>query len=271
MSTRRELLKTLGVALPTLKVNPFISSDSSPSDLNLNSPKIGELNEINNNILQRFMGYYYYEGSFVRIETKIEKDKYKNKVGTSKLFHQYFTDLHTDTYLKQKVTEMFPETPTLMDIAEVVQREEYRKEYKDDRNQIVYTRHPIETIVEGRGDCVDKTLLLYSILGNLGYNVGYANMPNHVGVLVQKTDVINNVEDEDKYTDDWITVNGTEYGYIEAASENDTVNDPGEEKERLMDDIFFAYTVNDGFEVMNPDSLIEHFKGLGEIFIDRAA
>lgn len=47
-----------------------------------------------------------------------------------------------------------------------------------------YTKFPFETILDGRGDCEDSSLLLASLLLELGYDSGYAVFPGHMITIV---------------------------------------------------------------------------------------
>ncbi|MBU0497551.1 MAG: hypothetical protein KKC68_00665 [Candidatus Thermoplasmatota archaeon] len=47
-----------------------------------------------------------------------------------------------------------------------------------------YPKFPVETLVDGRGDCEDKAILTVSLLAYLGYEVALLRLPNHMAVGV---------------------------------------------------------------------------------------
>ena len=47
-----------------------------------------------------------------------------------------------------------------------------------------YPQYPIETLVNDKGDCEDKSILCASFLDLLGYNVSLLSLPNHMAVGV---------------------------------------------------------------------------------------
>ena len=71
-----------------------------------------------------------------------------------------------------------------------------------------YPKYPLETLVDGGGDCEDTSILMASILESMGYNVSLLLLPNHmaVGLAVDATGV------------HW-TVEGVTYYYLETTSE----------------------------------------------------
>ncbi len=52
-----------------------------------------------------------------------------------------------------------------------------------------YPRFPVETLVDGGGDCEDTGILMASLLGSMGYNVSLIFLPDHlaVGIAVNAT------------------------------------------------------------------------------------
>ncbi len=59
------------------------------------------------------------------------------------------------------------------------------------KGQTEYPRFPVETLVDGGGDCEDTGILMASLLGAMGYNVSLILLPDHlaVGVEVNATGV----------------------------------------------------------------------------------
>jgi hypothetical protein len=67
-----------------------------------------------------------------------------------------------------------------------------------------YPKYPVETLVDGGGDCEDTSFLMASLLESMGYNVSLILIPNHmaVGLDVEALGV------------HW-TMNGESYYYVE--------------------------------------------------------
>ena len=74
-----------------------------------------------------------------------------------------------------------------------------------------YPRYPIETLVDGGGDCEDTSILLASIINKMGYGVVLIMLPNHAGVGVKGG--------ENLYGTYW-KYKDSKYYYIETTGEN---------------------------------------------------
>jgi len=72
-----------------------------------------------------------------------------------------------------------------------------------------YPKYPVETLVDGGGDCEDTSILMASLLESWGYNVSLLRLPNHmaVGLEVNATGV------------HW-TVNNVTYYYLETTNDS---------------------------------------------------
>lgn len=261
---RRSFLKTS--ILPIFGVQLNSNSDKLPS---IEDPSIGSVT-VSESTIHRRLGYFplYTGDSLYPTSVEVPVDTYLNHKNESRSFIEYFNTLQDDDLIQDITDQMLP--PVSIDkylnaFTMITRREEYRKEYKDS-SRLVYTRHPIETVIEGRGDCVDKSLLLYSVLANLDYDVGYALLPNHLSVIVQR-DAIESEIYEGAIKDNWISVNGVDYGYIEVVNTN-KINDPLGDDTKLGD-IYFVDTISDGFELKNIKSIPNHISGTIDIFLDR--
>ena len=71
-------------------------------------------------------------------------------------------------------------------IASFVQTIDYESDSQEN-NSFEYPRYPIETLVDGKGDCEDKAILTASMLYNQGYEVALLRLPNHMAVGVKLT------------------------------------------------------------------------------------
>lgn len=75
-------------------------------------------------------------------------------------------------------------------VVSFVQSMEYALD-EDSKDLAEYPRFPVETLVDGGGDCEDTGILMASLLDAMGYNVSLILLPNHlaVGVAVDATGV----------------------------------------------------------------------------------
>ena len=71
-----------------------------------------------------------------------------------------------------------------------------------------YARYPLETLVDGGGDCEDTSILTSAILDGMGYGAVLVNLPEHVGVGV----------DVDHYGTYWL-YEDVKYYYVETTGE----------------------------------------------------
>jgi len=92
-----------------------------------------------------------------------------------------------------------------------------------------YPRYPIETLVDGGGDCEDTSILLASLIDKLGYGGVLIELPNHLGVGVKGGDNI--------YGSYWL-YEGNKYYYIETTGENWEIGDLPPEYEGNSASIF---------------------------------
>ena len=122
-----------------------------------------------------------------------EKDAYYQGLGHSNLnLVKYATDSYNRKVaaeiaggIKQQAESLgFTNYETMMMAASFVQELPYKE---DDEYLGVpeYARYPIETLVDGEGDCEDKSILLAALLRELGCEVVLLEFPNHVAVGVE--------------------------------------------------------------------------------------
>ena len=69
-----------------------------------------------------------------------------------------------------------------------------------------YVRYPIETLVDGVGDCEDMAILAASIMHEMGYDVLFVQMPNHLALAIKSS--------ENLYGS-YYEYNGSKYYYLE--------------------------------------------------------
>ena len=69
-----------------------------------------------------------------------------------------------------------------------------------------YGRYPVETLVEGGGDCEDTAILLGKLLETLGYDVVLVRLPDHMAI---------GIREDEGYVGTYYTHNDIKYFYLE--------------------------------------------------------
>lgn len=72
-----------------------------------------------------------------------------------------------------------------------------------------YVRYPIETLMDGVGDCEDVVILAASILHEMGYGVLLLSLPEHLALAIKY---------DPKYRGTYYTYKGEKYYYLEMTS-----------------------------------------------------
>ncbi|ABE51403.1 Protein with cacluim-binding EF-hand domain [Methanococcoides burtonii DSM 6242] len=72
-----------------------------------------------------------------------------------------------------------------------------------------YPRFPFETLYHGGGDCEDSSILLASLLYDMGYGVALIELPGHMAV---------GVKGEDDLSGSYYNYNGVKYYYLETTA-----------------------------------------------------
>ncbi len=122
-----------------------------------------------------------------------EKERYQTMDYRGYLLHpvddQYIEALVYEFNLIQVNEGLSEENKTDLVIS-FIQSMEYVLD-ADSKGLTEYPRFPVETLVDGGGDCEDTSILMASLLDCMGYNVSLILMPDHlaVGVEVNATGV----------------------------------------------------------------------------------
>lgn len=102
-----------------------------------------------------------------------------------------------------------------------------------------YPRFPVETLVDGGGDCEDTSILLASLLDEMGYGVVLLGLPDHMAVGVKGGDNIYG---------HYFKYGGSKYYYIETTGSGWGIGDLPEEYEGCSAHVY----------AMNPAPIITH-------------
>ena len=78
----------------------------------------------------------------------------------------------------------YSETDHVYNVISFVQSLRYEYDLKS-KQEKDYVRYPLETLVDGEGDCEDMVILAASILYEMGYGVLLVSLPEHLALAVQ--------------------------------------------------------------------------------------
>lgn len=149
---------------------------------------------------------------------EIYKNKSRSMIGMD--YKHYIYDEDDDAFIKKLADSMcssaenqgYDELGQLEVIISFVQSLDYIKDLDEDGNEIEYPKYPIETLVDGGGDCEDTCILLASLLRARGYGVAIICLSDHVAVGI-KGDAVEGIGSYYEY-------GGNKYYYIETTAEN---------------------------------------------------
>lgn len=150
---------------------------------------------------------------------EIPVDRYQTKAqsiyrGSLAHLHTIFTETAQPDGGADFGTRLLPDSVDneLLALIEFTQHITYRQD-TESTTTFDYVRYPCETLVDGVGDCQDKTVLIAALAADVGYEVGYAFFPGHVTPLVDTADIPTPLL---PLPDATVSVGETEYLVVEA-------------------------------------------------------
>lgn len=192
----------------------------------------------------------------------VSKEKYTTESNQQRNVFTQMEEITSNNWISSVTDQLIPSNLTneVSSIAWFVQEFTYEPDWKS-TNKMGYTRHPIELLVDGVGDCDCCVTALYSILDTLGYTVGYAVLPYHIVILIPAKDVsVELVESEQSFT-----LDETEYVYIEPNYRKL----PGVESIDTENILFYHINTNDVPRIHNIGSIDEHITENIQVLQDR--
>lgn len=99
----------------------------------------------------------------------------------------------------------FSDVDNLFNVVSFVQSLHYVSD-KATKGEEEYVRYPIETLVDGCGDCEDVVILAAAILHEMGYDVLLVLLPEHLALAVK---------DDDDFPGTFYEYDGAKYYYLE--------------------------------------------------------
>ncbi|WP_066635742.1 hypothetical protein [Desulfolucanica intricata] len=128
---------------------------------------------------------------------------------TNPLNQPYIADL-VKTFKKGAQKNNYSEWDTINYMVAFVQSLKYVPD-KVSTGHDEYPKYPIETLVDGGGDCEDTSILMASILQEMGYGVVLLGLPDHMAIGVKGADNLPGA---------YYTYQGVHYYYLETTGSN---------------------------------------------------
>lgn len=187
------------------------------------------------------------------IVIKIDKNKYTEHADDSYNFiHTVIKKQNNNKWMNDISKKIIPDDldAEVESILNFCQDIHYRRDWHT-TDSIEYSRHPVETLVDLVGDCVDKTILTYGFLESKGYEPGYVTLPGHVAPIVPIEYLHKSTEINKNGV---LKINGSNYAFLESTGYDDEPT----ETDYTMDDIFYSYTRRDGINIHNASNIPDH-------------
>lgn len=164
------------------------------------------------------------------MEMSLDAEMYRHYMSLERYqgveYYHYYIDDANNRAIVAEIVRLFrqvsgdiqySEDDTVREVANFVQNVITYETDQDTTGQEEYPRYPIETLYERRGDCEDTSILMAALLRELGYEVGFIHLPNHVAVALRTTD--------DYSAGAYYEVNGHRYLYIESTATGWNIGD----------------------------------------------
>lgn len=143
-------------------------------------------------------------------------DYYQRRTHVGDDFAHYVLSEYDRNYIRDLVQSFriggekrgLSETDHVYNVINFVQSLRYEYDIKSKQKQD-YVRYPLETLVDGEGDCEDMVILAASILYEMGYGVLLVNLPEHLALAVQCSEFFPGV---------YYEYGGARYYYLEMTS-----------------------------------------------------
>lgn len=143
-------------------------------------------------------------------------DYYQHRTHLGDDFAHYVLSEYDRDYIKDLVRSFreggekcgYSETDHVYNIISFVQSLRYEYDINSKQEQD-YVRYPLETLVDGEGDCEDMVVLAASILYEMGYGVLLVSLPEHLALAVRCSE---------DFTGTYYTYKGARYYYLELTS-----------------------------------------------------
>lgn len=141
---------------------------------------------------------------------------YQRRTHVGDDFAHYVLSEHDRDYIRYLVRSFrvggekqgYSETDHIYNIINFVQSLRYEYDIKSKKEED-YVRYPLETLVDGEGDCEDMVVLAASILYEMGYGVLLVSLPEHLALAVKCSEF---------FPGTYYEYEGSRYYYLEMTS-----------------------------------------------------
>lgn len=189
---------------------------STQAQANNQLPSRGETGTYTRKYEWSSMGYDWW------ITMDIDKSHYQYFKDRPRLktrdFSLYVSDPADDPYMAQlvrtfrdiKEKNSLSDAQTVQGVISFVQSLEYKTD-ADSTGYDEYPKYPLETLMDKSGDCEDSSILLASLLREMGYGAVLLDLPGHMAVGVKGSDTL---------PGSYYLVDGIHYYYVETTGPN---------------------------------------------------
>ena len=191
--------------------NDIPQPDSSPNDSTWDVVESAEYYKVTYN-----WSYSGYNQSVVCSIPKEHYNYYRNESHEGRQFDQYALSEYdrqvlsqiVEAFKKQGEVHNFTSDQVVLNIISFIQALPYTSDSVT-TGYDEYPRYPIETLVDGGGDCEDSSILAAALISEMGYGVILLEFPGHVAI---------GVKGEENVGDVYYEYNGSKYYYVETTS-----------------------------------------------------
>ena len=162
--------------------------------------------------------YNGYAQSFTLSIPKEYYDYYRNKSHSGKNYDYYALSEYDRQFLGKMIDSFnehghrngFTDDQIVLNVIAFVQSMPYTSDNVT-TGYDEYPRYPIETLVDGGGDCEDSAILAAALLSEMGYGTVLLVLPGHMALGVKGSENISGT---------YFEYNGSRYYYVETTSPN---------------------------------------------------
>jgi len=143
-------------------------------------------------------------------------DYYRARDHTNRNYVDYALSDYDDKYIQQIVSSFetgganagYSDNENVLNVVAFVQSLPYTSDSVT-TGADEYPRYPVETLVDGGGDCEDSAILTAALLDEMGYGVVLLQYPTHMAV---------GVKGDETLTGSYFTYQGSRYFYLETTA-----------------------------------------------------
>lgn len=197
--------------------------------------------------------YSGYSQSFTLTVPKEYYEYYRNKPHSGKSFENYALSEHDrqllskmiDGFVEQGKLNGFTNDQNVLNVIAFVQAMPYTSDSVT-TGYDEYPRYPIETLVDGGGDCEDSAILAAALLTEMGYGTVLIGLPGHMALGVKGSENISG---------SYYMHNGSRYYYVETTASGHGVGEIPQEYKNSRAQIYTMNPLPAIYATMRADSV----------------